>query len=253
MKSAFESASFISVVNVRRSRDAPLERPMFVRSFHASSIYLPRLASAFGPGSVAMTSNPRARYSAAQLAPMTPVPTIAIRRIGLLYDILIFLRVDFCVSDSGEISLRDEQRFLVRAVEFCGINGPGQIGDKHPVPFEIESDPNSFHQMREQNVRCRMFGEIGVNRRAVHGVAARRISAIGPINEPILQIELELDWFRQTVEPKFDISAVRSDLTLRDVDPHAEDSPFSRIVRSFLGPINLPAVGIDGDADAPFC
>src|SRR3954466_4327400 len=119
MKSACDSASFISVVNVRRSRDAPLERPMFVRSFHASSIYLRRLASAFGPGSVVTTSNPRARYSAAQLAPMTPAPTIAMRRIGLLYDIVVCselfgLRSNgltvcgyFCVSDAGEISLRD--------------------------------------------------------------------------------------------------------------------------------------------------
>src|SRR6266576_4819843 len=98
---------------------------MFVRSFHASSIYLRRLASAFGPGSVPMTSNPRARYSAAQLAPMTPAPTIAIRRVGLLYDIVIFLCVDFCVSDAGEIPLRDEQRFLFRAVELGGIDGPG--------------------------------------------------------------------------------------------------------------------------------
>src|SRR6266478_4231859 len=176
---------------------------MFVRSFHASSIYLRRLASAFGPGSVVMTSNPRARYSAAQLAPMTPAPTIAMRRIGLLYDILVFLCVDFCVSDSGEISLRDEQRFLFRAVEFGGINGAGQIGDKHPAVFEIESDPDSLHQMREQNVRCRMFGEVGVYRCAIDSVAARRISAIRPINEPILQIELEIDWFGQTVEQEF--------------------------------------------------
>src|SRR5256885_8569325 len=98
---------------------------MFVRSFHASSIYLRRLASAFGPGSVVMASNPRARYSAAQLAPMTPAPTIAMRRIGLLYDMLVFLCVDFCVSDSGEIHLRDEQRFLFRAVDVCGIDGHG--------------------------------------------------------------------------------------------------------------------------------
>src|SRR5882757_7811507 len=117
MKSAFDNASFMSVVKVKRSRDAPLERPMLVRSFHASSTYLRRLASAFGPGSVAMTSNPRARYSAAQLAPITPAPTIAMRRIGLLYDILVFLCVDFCESDAGEISLRDKQWFLLCPVE----------------------------------------------------------------------------------------------------------------------------------------
>src|SRR5213080_4635493 len=115
----------MSVVKVKRSRDAPFESPIFVRSFQASSTYLRRLASAFGAGSVAMTSNPRARYSAAQLAPITPVPTIAIRRIGLLYDILVFLCVDFCVSDSGEISLRDQEWSLFRAVEFGGIDGPG--------------------------------------------------------------------------------------------------------------------------------
>src|SRR5260370_41252183 len=34
-----------------------------------------------------MTSSPRARYSAAQLAPITPVPTTAIRRTGLLKDV----------------------------------------------------------------------------------------------------------------------------------------------------------------------
>src|SRR5258708_35630910 len=98
---------------------------MFVRSFQASSTYLRKLASALGAGSVAITSNPRARYSAAQLAPMTPVPTMAMRRIGLLYDILVFLCVDFCVSDSGDLSLRDEQRFLFRAVEFGRVDRAG--------------------------------------------------------------------------------------------------------------------------------
>src|SRR5882672_8366979 len=96
---------------------------MLVRSFQASSMYLRKLASAFGAGSVAMTSNPRARYSAAQLAPMTPVPTMAMRRIGLLYDILIFLCVAFCVSNAREIALRDEQRFFFRTVEPGNLTG----------------------------------------------------------------------------------------------------------------------------------
>ena len=45
-----------------------------------------------------------------------------------------------------------------------------------------------------------MFAEIGVYRRAIDRVSARRISAVRPINEPILQIELEIDRFRQTIE-----------------------------------------------------
>src|SRR6266849_6440213 len=89
-KSAPDSAFFMSVVKPRRSRDAPVDWPMLVSTFHASSTYLRRFASAFGAGSVATTSNPRARYSAAQLAPITPVPTIAMRRTGLLNDIIGF-------------------------------------------------------------------------------------------------------------------------------------------------------------------
>src|SRR5437762_12413165 len=59
---------------------------MVVSAGHASATYLRRFVSAFGAGSVAITSNPRARYCAAQLAPMTPVPTTAIRRMGLFKD-----------------------------------------------------------------------------------------------------------------------------------------------------------------------
>src|SRR5206468_9790294 len=87
---ACDSASVMLVVKLKRSLDAPEDRPMFVRSGQASSTYLRKLASAFGAGSVATTSNPRARYCVAQLAPMTPVPTIAILLIGLLYDIMMF-------------------------------------------------------------------------------------------------------------------------------------------------------------------
>src|SRR5436190_22845737 len=110
------------VVKLKRSRDAPQDRPMFVRSGQASSTYLRKLTSAFGAGSVAATSKPRARYWAAQLAPITPVPTMAMRRIGLLYDILVLLCVAFCVSDAGEISLCHEQWFLLRSVKFGGMN-----------------------------------------------------------------------------------------------------------------------------------
>src|SRR5258707_11361314 len=90
-KSACARASFIVEVKTNRSRLAPGERPISVKAGHASSTYLRRFASAFGAGSVAITSNPRARYCAAQLAPITPVPTIAIRCIALSKDISAFL------------------------------------------------------------------------------------------------------------------------------------------------------------------
>src|SRR5262249_45751455 len=85
-KSAADNAVRRLVVNVRR--EAASDRPTLVSNGQASSTYLRRLASAFGAGSVATTSNPRARYCAAQLAPMTPVPTMAMRRMGLSSDIV---------------------------------------------------------------------------------------------------------------------------------------------------------------------
>src|SRR6266446_8904738 len=106
--------------------------------------------------------------------------------------------------------------------------------------------------MREQNVRCRMFGEIGVNRRAVHRVSARRISAVGPINEPILSVDLEIDRFRQTIEQKLDVGAGGRGLTFRNIDVRSEDAALTRVVWSFLRPINFPAIRIDRYPDTPF-
>src|SRR5437588_11733063 len=98
--------------------------------------------------------------------------------------------------------------------------------------------------MREQNVRCRMFGEIGVNRRAVHRVSARRISAVGPINEPILSVEFEIDRFWQTIEQKLDVGAGGRGLTFRNIDVRSEDAAFTRIIGSFLRRTHLSAVRI---------
>jgi hypothetical protein len=78
-KSACASAFFISVVKDSRSCDAPAEKPISVSAIHASSTCLRKLASAFGDGSVAITSSPRAKYCAAQLARITPAPIIAMR------------------------------------------------------------------------------------------------------------------------------------------------------------------------------
>src|ERR1700751_4639790 len=89
-------ASFRSRMK-RRSREPSGEIPRAVKSFHAASMYRRRLASAFGAGSVATTSRPRARYRAAQLAPMTPVPTIATFRIDLVFGMMTPLQ--FCLCD----------------------------------------------------------------------------------------------------------------------------------------------------------
>src|SRR3954447_4383536 len=114
-RSAFDKAAFMSRVKLSLSRDAFGERPMAVSAGHASSMYLRRFASAFGAGSVAITSRPRARNSAAQLAPMTPVPTMAIRRIALSNDISPFLSRP---NRRPTFRKRSDQLFLLGVGEF---------------------------------------------------------------------------------------------------------------------------------------
>src|SRR5207302_1008921 len=83
-----------------------------------------------------------------------------------------------------------------------------------PFAGNFEGDANSLHQVRDQDLRHRLF----VDRRAIDGFAARRIAAVGPIEDGVRQIELKVDGFRQMIEQHLDIGAVRRALALRDVD-----------------------------------
>src|ERR1700749_1170131 len=94
----------MSDVNCKCWRDAFGESPMTVRSFHAASMNLHRFASAFGAGSVAVTLKPRARYKAAQLAPIAPVPTIAMFRICLFFDIGMLSILVYAIAVFVEVS-----------------------------------------------------------------------------------------------------------------------------------------------------
>src|SRR6266704_3684323 len=67
-----------------------------------------------------------------------------------------------------------------------------------------------------------------------------------------LQVALEIDRFRQTIEQKLDVSASGRVLTFRNIDVRSEDAALARVVWSFLRPINFPAIRIDSDPDAPF-
>src|ERR1700722_1891006 len=84
MKSTRAAASATSCVNERCSGDPLCERPNAFSFCQAASTNCRNFASAPGCGSAATTSNPRARYSAVQLAPMAPVPITATRRTDLL-------------------------------------------------------------------------------------------------------------------------------------------------------------------------
>src|SRR5262249_6129123 len=180
-RSAPATACARSAVNLRFDREAPGERPNRCSAGQAVSTNFFSAASAFGAGSVATTCSPLARNSALQLAPITPVPMMAMRRIGLVLVMTLSpspVRVlDFCVGDAGKIALGVEEVTLVPAIEIGGIDRTGKVGDEHSIAGNVEGDADAFHQVGDQDLRHCLF----VDWRAIDGVAARRIAAVGPI------------------------------------------------------------------------
>ena len=103
---------------------------------------------------------------------------------------------DFGVGDAGEIALGVKEVALILSIEIGGIDRTGEVGDEHPVARNVEGDADPFHQVCDQNLWRRLF----VDWHAVDGVAARRIAAVGPIEDAARQIELEVNGFWQFVE-----------------------------------------------------
>src|SRR5277367_2971390 len=91
-----------------------------------------------------------------------------------------------------------------------------------------------------------------VQGRTIHRIATRRIPAVGPIKGPIGEVEVQIDWLRQVLIKKFNVSAIRGRLTLRDLDVSPTDSALTGVASPFLSPIKLAAFGVYGDADTPF-
>src|SRR5262249_39009776 len=238
-----------SAVNLRFDCDAPGDRPNRLSAGQAVSTNLRSEASALGAMSVATTCSPLARNSEAQLAPITPVPMMAMRRMGL-FSVMSFLRcvlLDFGIGDAGEIALGVEEVALVLSIEIGGIDRTGEVSDEHPVARNVEGDADSLHQVRDQDLWHRLF----IDRGAIAGVAARRIAAIGPIDDAIFAIELEVDRFRQLMEQHLDIGTGRWALALGSVNVGSAETPQSALRRAFLRPIDFSKLGIDSDSDAP--
>src|SRR5262249_21595957 len=154
---------------------------------------------------------------------------------------------DFGISDAREIALGVEEVALVLAIEIGRIDRAGEVGDEHSVAGHVEGDADALHQMLDEDLRCRLC----VDRRTIYGIAARRIATIGPIEDAVRQIELEVDRFRQMIEQHLDVGAVDRVLALRDVNVCAEDATQPGVVRAFLRPVDLSKLRVERDPDAP--
>src|SRR5262249_13689676 len=154
---------------------------------------------------------------------------------------------DFGVGNAGEVALGVEEVALVLAVEIGGIDRAGEVGDEHAIAGDVERDPDALHQMRDHDLRVSLC----VDRRAIDRVATRRIAAVGPVEDAVRQIELEVDRFRQMIEQHLYVGAVRRAFALWDVDVGTEDSAQAAVIGAFLCPVEFTKLRIDGDADAP--
>src|ERR1700693_5409476 len=98
--------------------------------------------------------------------------------------------------------------------------------------------------MGEKDLRLLVISWQRVHGCAIHRVATRRIPAVGPIKGPIGEVEVQINWLRQVFIKKFNVSAIRGSMTLRDLDVSPKDSAIAGVGRSFLGPIKLAAFNI---------
>src|SRR5579863_2594979 len=155
------------------------------------------------------------------------------------------------VRNAGKVSFSEEQCFLVRPVQFGAVDAAGEIGDKHPTAFEVQSQPDGFHQMGENDLGLWTISALRVHGRAIHRVATRRISAVCPVKGPIGKIEIQIDWLRQVFKEHLDVFAICRCLTLGDFEICAKDTSSAAFIRPLLGPIKLATLRVHRNAHAP--
>src|SRR5262249_50161650 len=117
---------------------------------------------------------------------------------------------DFGIGDAGEIALGVEEVALILAIEIGGIDRAGEDGDEHAVGGNIERDADSLHQVGDEYLGL----GLSIDWRAIDGVAARRIATVGPVQNAVLKIELEVDRLRELIEQHLDVRAVLRALAL---------------------------------------
>ena len=92
-----------------------------------------------------------------------------------------------------------------------------------------------------------------IHGRPIHGVAARRIAAVGPVHRPVSEVEFEVDGFRQIPH-----RAARCLCGSLAVWPFGisrlarKMRPSPALSRTFLSPIEFSAFDVERDSHAPF-
>src|SRR5258705_7278909 len=113
------------------------------------------------------------------------------------------------VRNAREVAHPDLQRSAVRAVEIGAVDRPSEVGDEHAAALRIERQADALHQVIEHDLGRRALALRGVERRAVHRVAARRVTTVGPIQHASSRIDVQIDGLRQVLIEQLDVTAIR--------------------------------------------
>src|SRR3984957_12278049 len=156
------------------------------------------------------------------------------------------------VCNAGEVSFSKQQRLPARPIEIGAVDRAAEVGNEHSTALQVQSQADAFHQMCEKDLRLLAIFGLSIHRCAVHRVATRRVSAVGPIQRPMNWIEVQIDRLRKIVIKKLNVPAALGRLTLRNLDVGPKNSAQTRVVTTLLRPIELAAFTVHRNAYTPF-
>src|SRR6202171_1217044 len=95
------------------------------------------------------------------------------------------------------------------------------------------------------------LGRLVVDRGPVHSVAARWVAPVGPVENTVLVVELDIDRLRQSVEEDLDVGPGRRSLAGGNFDIGAEEATEPGVIWTLLRPVDFSEFRIDRQPNAP--
>ena len=112
--------------------------------------------------------------------------------------------------------LRSIRGRKIGSIEPRRVDRSCEVGHEDPLILDVQREPYSFHEMREDDLRILTTPRRRIHPRAIHRIPAWGIAAIRPVHRPRGEIESEVDRARQAVEEYFDVAASARAQTVKD-------------------------------------
>src|ERR1700761_7506536 len=210
------------------------------------------------------TSAPCAANINAMRRPSVPAPMTATGLLAKLVGTLKLISYSLCryaaltadsgwvqlgIGDTCEVALQGADRALAGSVQGGRPHVAPQDGNEHAIVSWIERDPYAFHQVGRHDF---WFSAADVDQwNPVDSVAMRRVSTVGPIQDPCRGVDFEIDRLGEVLEQHFYVATARSGFVCGKVESGPQDPAEAGITGALLRPVEMPADVVDSDPDAP--